>query len=480
MTMIIELGMRQDLEKIVGSANVSTSFFKISEYCMNHVAKNIFAMSKHEPFIVARPQTLEQVVNLVKYAYQNSIPVYVRGGGTGYSGGEVPTSSGIVLEMTGLNRILSIDKEGRYVTCEAGVTVQALNQELRKHGLWWPHDPGSREWATIGGSISTLGCGAFTTKYGYASNNVVSLNLVTAEGKLVKIGSKVRNDITSYNLIDLITSAEGTLGVIAAVTLKVSTIPEQRTVSIALFKRFSDAVSTCYDLADAGLYPESLMLEDTLRFSLEGLAPFIDLTSPIVEELKLDSMEAAMIVSYSGRPNVVETDTKNTKEIIGENGGKIVEAREVLDAYWRSKTELPSWSKEMGEFKIHSFVPAVPLHRATEFYNVYYRLAEELDLSKVGARFYVVLPFLECTISPSIIFNDNDPDSVRRYEEFTRRFSKETIRLEGAPASTTGVGMRLLDIVEGLLEPNQMELARKIKSAFDSRNILNRNKKLRM
>ncbi|MEM4239345.1 MAG: FAD-binding oxidoreductase, partial [Nitrososphaerota archaeon] len=241
--MVLQPSIRQNIEGIVGKHNVSENFYKISDYCMNHVAKNIFAMSKYEPFLVVRPQNLDQLINLVKYANNNSIPIFIRGGGTGYSGGEVPTSSGIVLEMTGLNKVISVDAEGRYVVCEAGITVLELNNILqKKYGLWWPHDPGSREWATVGGSISTLGCGAYTTKYGYASDNVVSMKVVTPEGNLATIGSKVRHDATSYNLLDLMTSAEGTLGVIVEATLKVFPTPEKRIVSISLFEKFQDAV----------------------------------------------------------------------------------------------------------------------------------------------------------------------------------------------------------------------------------------------
>ncbi|MEM2072499.1 MAG: FAD-binding oxidoreductase [Candidatus Caldarchaeum sp.] len=479
--MVLQPSIRQNIEGIVGKHNVSENFYKISDYCMNHVAKNIFAMSKYEPFLVVRPQNLDQLINLVKYANNNSIPIFIRGGGTGYSGGEVPTSSGIVLEMTGLNKVISVDAEGRYVVCEAGITVLELNNILqKKYGLWWPHDPGSREWATVGGSISTLGCGAYTTKYGYASDNVVSMKVVTPEGNLATIGSKVRHDATSYNLLDLMTSAEGTLGVIVEATLKVFPTPEKRIVSISLFEKFQDAVKACYDIADSGLYPESLMLEDVLRFTLEGLAPFIDLESPIIKKLKLDSIEAAGIVSYAGKNEVTETSIRQTNKIIQMHNGKIIEDREIINAYWRSKTELPSWSKELGNIKIHSFVPAIPLYKAPQFYHKYVQVASELDLSKVGARFYVVLPYLECTISPTVAFDDKDPENVRNYEEFTRRLSQEVIQLEGAPASTTGVGMRLIDVVEHLLDHGQMELARKIKSSLDPGLLFNRGKKLRV
>jgi len=471
--------IKVELEQLIGKENVSTNFYMISDYCMNHVAKNIFAMSKTEPFVVARPLTIDHLVKIIKYADSNEIPIFIRGGGTGYSGGEIPTSSGIVIEMTGMNRIISVDADGRYVTCEAGITVKSLNEYLEKHGLWWPHDPGSRDWATVGGSLSSLGCGAFTTKYGYASNSVTCMKVVTASGEVIELGSKVRNDITSYNLLDLFTSSEGTLGVIAEATLKVFPIPKRREIVISIFERFREAIKTCYDIADYGLYPESLMMEDNLRFALEGLAPHIDLEDQAVKKLQLDSSQAVVIASYAGYDDFVKICVEKTKEIMLSNNGKLIDDKQILNAYWKSKTELPSWSKELEGVKVHSFVPAIPLYRAADFNDIYNKLVLKFDLSKAGARYYVVLPFMECTVSPTVLFNDNDENSVRAYEDFTKSFSEEVSKMGGSPASTTGVGMRLIDIVEKILPDSNKNLVKKIKTALDPKWILSPNKKLK-
>ncbi len=472
--------IRKDLEKLVDRESISNSFYTVSEYCMNHVAKNIFAMSKYEPFIVVRPKTVDQVANVVKYAYQKEIPIYLRGGGTGYSGGEVPTSSGLVIELTGLNKVKRVDVESRHVICEAGITVKDLNTFLtNNYNLWWPHDPGSRDWATVGGSIATLGCGAYTTKFGYAPASVTYMKIVTPDGEIIELGSKVRNDMTCYNMIDLFSSSEGTLGVIVECCLKVFTIPRYRDVVIGVFETFKEAVKTCFDVADSGLYPESLMMEDSLRFVLEGLAPHIDIDDPSVKKLQLDQREAVVIVSHSGSESVVKTSNSEVVQLMLSNGGIIVDDKKVIDAYWKSKTELPSWSKEMPGVKVHSFVPAFPLNAAADFNAKYNHLINELGLSKGGARYYVVLPWMECTASPTVIFDDSDPDSVSSYEEFTRRFSVYVKGIGGAPASTTGVGMRLLDVVEKLTPTSQLELARRLKKCLDSKNILSPNKKFR-
>lgn len=472
--------VKKDLEEIIGNENVSNNFYMISEYCMNHVAKNIFAMSKTAPFIVARPPTINHLVRVVKYAYENDIPMFLRGGGTGYSGGEVPTSAGIVIELSGLNKVKSVDVNGRFVTCEAGITVKDLNTYLEQHyGLWWPHDPGSRDWATIGGSISTLGCGAYTTKYGYAPSSVTHLKVITPEGEVVELGSKVRNDMTCYNMLDLFTSSEGTLGIIAEATLKIFPIPKNREIAIGIFESFKEAVHACYELIDAGLYPESLMLEDSLRFLLEGLAPHMDVDHPSVKKLQLDRREAVMITSYAGRQEIVKYCCDMTGNIMSNNGAILVDDKGVIEAYWKSKTELPSWSKEMPNVRVHSFVPAIPLNIAPEFNQEYNRLVNELSLSKGGARYYVVLPWMECTISPTVIFDDSDLDSVRGYEEFTKKFSEFVSRVGGAPASTTGVGMRLIDVVEKYLPDGQLSVAKKIKKAFDPKWILSPEKKFR-
>ena len=466
------------MENLIGADNVSNDFYKVSEYCLNHVAKNIFGINRHESYLVARPRSVKQVAELVRYAHSNGIPVFIRGGGSGYAGGDVASESGIVLEMTGLNRVLEVDRDGGYVKCEAGISVKELNNYLEKFALWWPHDPGSREWATVGGSISTLGVGAFSTKYGYASDSVTGMTIVTADGDTVKVGSKVKHHDSSYNLTDTITSGEGTLCIVVEATLKVFKKPQERAVGIGIFEKFEDAVKFCYDLFDSGWYPESLMLEDSLRFTLEGLAPFIDIQSPSVEELKLGPQKTVAIFSYAGTYEAVQTSTAHTKSLIVSNGGTVVGDEGIIKAYWKSKTELPSWSKEVGNLKVHSFVPSVPLNKAPEFSRKYAEIAGTLKLAPIGARYYVTLPTFECTISPTVMFDDDNESATHAYEEFTRIFSREVIRMEGSPASTTGVGMKLVEIIEKLEDTQQLKLARQIKAAFDPSKLLNPGKKL--
>jgi len=471
--------LKRDLASLVGAENVSSNFFKFSEYCLMHVSQKVFGINKVQPFVVVRPVIVDQLVEVVKFSYRNKIPLYVRGGGTGYSGGANPTFGGIVLEMTGLNKVLKVDKIGGYVTCQAGISVVALNSELKKFGLWWPHDPGSREWATVGGAISTLGVGTFSTRYGYAPNMVASLTLVTPEGTLVKLGSKVRHHTTMYNLIETITSAEGTLGVIVDATLKVYKIPPSRKVGIALFDDFDSTVSSCYELVSNGLYPESLMIEDVLRFVSEGLSPFFDLEDERVRSLNLDTKEAALIYSYAGEPTIVDFELRKTEELLKDKKANIVKDLDIINAYWKSKTELPSWPKEEGiNIKIHSFVPAIPLSEASKFNRVYKQLASESGLSMTGARYYVILPSMECTVSPSLAFNDDDPKQIEAYESFTTKFSKAVQEMGGAPSSTLGMGIRLAKVLRELTDQNELEIMWKVKKAFDPNETFNPGRKL--
>jgi len=472
--------VRSELEKLIGKQNVSDSFYKVSDYCMNHVARKVFAISKPAPFIVARPQTVDQVADVVKYAHRTSIPIFVRGGGSGYSGGEVPTTSSIALEMTGLDRIIEVDTKGGYVTCEAGITVQELNRRLQsEHGLWWPHDPGSREFATVAGALTGLGGGAYSTKFGYAPDGVTGLKIVTAEGEIVSLGSKVGHHWAQYDLIRTIASGEGTLAIIAETTIKIFPMPQQRLVGIALFGKFEDAVATCYNISAAGLHPESLMLEDVLRFKLESIGPFIDMNSPTVKKLGLESVEAVMIYSYGGSPNVVEELKELTDHVVESNGGRRVDDKQVVEAYWKSKTELPSWSKDLGKLKIHSFVPSIPLIRAPDLNRLYVRLGENPKLERIGARYYVILPYLECTVSPTVMLNEDDPEALKAYEAFTREFTDGVIKMQGSPVSTLGVGLRLVDTIESTSSEAQMRLMRRIKRGLDPTNLLNPGKKLR-
>ncbi len=474
--------LRKDLKALVGTSNVSDDFYKVSKSCLDEVSRRVFALDKLAPFLVARPIRLEQVSQILKYASENRIPVFVRGSGTGYFGGEIPRESGIVLEMTGLSKIVSLDRVGGFVTCEAGITVASLNRFLKKHGLWWPHNPGSRNWATIGGSLSSLGVGTFSARYGYAPDTLLSMKIALPSGEVVKLGTKARHDMSSYNMLDLFTSAEGSLAIIGEATLKVFPLPKNRKILLFFFKKLETAVRACREIATSGICPETIEIEDRARFTLEGLAPLIELESPRVQKLKLEEVEAVLLTGFSGSRRVTEFGAKETAKICTDIGGKSIEDKAILNLYWKAKTQISSWKPRVkaNTLKVHTCVPSIPFHNLPQFESKYMSLGKRhRELTLAGVGYYIALPNFECTASARVMFDESDPEALRAYEIFTREIAEEVVKMEGTPASTFGMGTILGDVIRDLVPRSQTVLAGRLKQALDPSGILCPGKKIR-
>ncbi len=468
------------LRRKIGKSNVSERPFVVSESCLAEVTKKVFGMRETHSHLMARPTNIGQVREIVRYANRNAIPIFVRGSGTGYFGGELPTRFGITIEMTALDKIRVFSREIGYVVCDAGIAVNALNQYLRKRGYYWPHNPGSRKWATVGGSLASLGVGTFSTRYGYATDSVLSLKVVTPTGVIFETGSNMPHDMSSLNLIQLICSSEGTLGIIVEAKLKIFPIPEARKASIFYFKHISDAAACASEIFRSGICPESLEIEDLSRFTSEGLAPVMPLKDPRIERLQLDRYQAILFVNNAGSRNQVSSATAQIERISDRNNGKKILDEKITDLYWRSKTEISSWAADKTpKNKVHTFVPAIPLCKAPEFEKRYAKIARKYRrITPAGIGYFLIFRNEECTASARTMLDETDPLSIREYENFVNDLAREVVRMGGTIASTFGLGTILVDVTKKNAESKSWyELSLKLKKTLDPKGIMSPGKK---
>jgi glycolate oxidase len=212
--------------------------------------------------IVVRPSTAEEISEILRLANSEKIPVVVRGGGTGLSGGAIPVTSGIVISMDRLNRIIEIDTENLMAVCEAGVTLRELLEEVDKvPGLSFPPHPG-HEGAHIGGLVVNNAGGARAVKYGIMRNYVVGLEIVLPDGEILQLGGKVVKNATGYDLLHLIVGSEGTLCVVTKVTLKLVPEPGATYTLVVPFESTEDAIKTVPDILRSGIIPLAIEYMD--------------------------------------------------------------------------------------------------------------------------------------------------------------------------------------------------------------------------
>jgi len=220
------------------------------------------------PDVVVKPDTIEQVQGIVRYANENKIPVVGRGAGSGCSGHAVPIDGGIVLDFKRMNRIKAIRTNDTLVVVEPGVVDDDLNRALKPHGFFWPAAPASSRIATIGGEIGANASGLRSVKYGATRDSVLGMKVVLADGSLVNLGANTRVHSAGYQLEKLMCGSEGTLGLIVEATLKVVPIPKIRCMGLACFDTLKDAGEAITGMISSGCQPSVLELMDDIAIDV--------------------------------------------------------------------------------------------------------------------------------------------------------------------------------------------------------------------
>ena len=247
-----------ELAALVGASNVLSSRAERSVYGYD---ASVFRGA--ELLAVVLPETAQQISRLVTWCRRHQVPYLARGTGTGISGAAIPTHGGLVIEMARMNQVLEIDLENGVAVVEPGVINQDLKQLLLEHGYTYTYvpDPGSQVVSTIGGNVSTNAGGMHCLKYGITSNHILGLEVVLPNGDIVEVGGKV-TDQPGADLTGLLVGAEGTLGIVTKIIVRLMRLPETVVTQLALFKTVDDAANTVSDIIGAGLLPAALELLD--------------------------------------------------------------------------------------------------------------------------------------------------------------------------------------------------------------------------
>jgi len=225
----------------------------------------------YRPDAIVRPKNVEQVSTILNLANEYSIPVIPRGAGTSASGSPLAVVGGIIIDMSSMNQILSIDIDNQSVTVEPGVVCDNLNEELASYGFFFPPDPASSPACTIGGMVNTNAAGNRTIKYGSTREWVLWLEVVLPNGEVINTGSKTLKSASGFDLTRLIIGSEGSLGVVTKVGLKVTPLPESYATAVLIFDNVRSLAKATTKIRRAGIIPEMLefMSEKTAKVSLE-------------------------------------------------------------------------------------------------------------------------------------------------------------------------------------------------------------------
>jgi glycolate oxidase len=261
----------------------------------------------HEPGVVVFAKSTDDVSKLLQFATREKIPVTARGAGYGYVGGCVPVRGGIALSLMRMNRVKEINFSDAVVIVEPGVFTADLKAAVRAKKLFYPPDPASMKDCTVGGNVATNAGGPRCLKYGVTRNYVIGLEVVLANGEVLRTGGRVHKNKTGFDLIGLFVGSEGLLGIVTEVTLRLLPLPPARATLSAAFASAAQAAETVQAIFAAGFLPASLEIAD--HFTLEAARR--DLGKMIVPE-----GNAHLLVDLDGQETSVRSESAAIRELL--------------------------------------------------------------------------------------------------------------------------------------------------------------------
>lgn len=407
-----------------------------------------------------------QISKLMKYANENKIPVTVRGAGTGLVGGCVAVKGGVLLDLSGMNKILELDDINLTLRVEPGVLMLDIYSEVEKHNLFYGPDPGEKT-ATIGGTISTNAGGMRAIKYGTTREWVRGLEVVLPNGELIKVGGKVVKNSTGYPIKELMIGTEGTLGIIVEATLKLTSRPKFSTSLLVPFNNTLEAISAAQDLIRNHVNPTAVEYVDqtSLKYSNEFLG----------KHMPHDTYDAYLLLSYDGTSKeALAHDIKIASQMCIDQGAidvYLIDTEERKDSVWEIRgaflEAIKASTTELDEIDV-----VLPRSKISDYLRFTKEISDQLQLR---------MPYFGHVGDGNLHIyycKDELPTDVWN-EKLNKAFDimyDKAFEFGGLVSGEHGIGHAKKEYMKRLLGPEQMALSRGIKTVFDPNLILNPDK----
>ena len=457
--MILSSSFLDDVVHIVGASRVRRSPQEIAPYAADALG------IPHPPDVVALPADTGEVAALVRLCAAARVPLVVRGAGTGYTGGAVPTSGGLVLSMERMNRILEIDEQNLVAVVEPCVITADLQRAVEAVGLFYPPDPASLEWSSLGGNVAECAGGPRAFKYGTTKHYVLALEVVLPTGEIIRTGTKAVKNVVGYDLTHLLVGSEGTLGVITRITLRLLPLPPARATLSASFTDVRQACAAVSELIRRRAVPAAIELidADSLR-AIERHAG---------RAVAAPGAEALVIAECDGAPAAVQDEMARVEEACRAVGAmRVIRASDdrTRDELWDARRQLSLALRASGLHKINHDV-VVPRGRIPDLFEAIDRLRREYRL-RIAAFGHAG----DGNIHVNLMIDRTDADEGERARHAERSLFETVVALEGSISGEHGIGFAKRGYVGLELSSDVIALMRRVKAAFDPAGILNPGK----
>ena len=414
------------------------------------------------PEAVVFCESNDDVVFVVRLAHDNAVPVIPYGTGSSLEGHLLAVQGGVSVDVSRMDRILSINADDLTVTVQAGVTREQLNREIKDTGLFFPIDPGAN--ASLGGMAATRASGTNAVRYGTMRENVLGLTVITAQGELIHTGTRARKSSAGYDLTRLMVGSEGTLGVMTEVTLKLFPLPEAVSAAVCNFPSIDAAVQTTIQLIQMGVPIARCELLDA------------NAIRAVNQHSKLSLHESPLLLmEFHGSEASVQEQAQTVQALAAEHGGQAFQwARtpEERSKLWaaRHQSYFAALQTRPG-CRCQSSDTCVPISRLAESIN---DSVDEAEAS--GIPYWIVGHVGDGNFHLSYLMDPADAHEVAEVERLNVQMVRRALRLGGTCTGEHGIGLHKMGYLVEEAGAGAVEMMRSIKRALDPRNIMNPGK----
>jgi glycolate oxidase len=410
------------------------------------------------------PVTTEEVSGIMKYAYENEIPVTPRGAGTNLVGSTVPVKGGIILDFSRMNHILELDTETFSITVEPGILLKDLQAYVEERGLFYPPDPGEKE-ASIGGNISTNAGGMRAVKYGVTRDYVRALELVRADGTVMMVGSKNVKDTTGLSLKHLIIGSEGTLAVITKCVLRLIPKPEMTASLLLPYSDLKTGISNVLTLLRGNVNPTAIEFMEKDVVALGERFCKVSYPGP--------DAGSYILLSFDGCRTEVEQSIARARDIALEHGALdciVLEDKEQADQIWRVRGALVKAVEAVSEQEPLDIV--TPINRIPDFVRFVNELARKSNMQMISFGHAGDGNVHLCVVRG----NRSEEVWQKELHENLEELYRATYRMGGLISGEHGLGIAKRPYFFTETASENVEMMNQIKDALDRKHILNDRK----
>ena len=413
------------------------------------------------PDVVVFPVTGLEVQDVLALCNRYETPATPRGRGTGTAGGSLPEQGGVALSLERMQRILSVDAANRVIVAEPGVINESVQEAARVHGFFWPPDPSSAAYSSIGGNLATSAGGPHAVKYGTTRDHVLGLKAVTGGGKMIRTGCYTTKGVVGYDLTRLLIGSEGTLAVIIEATLKLTPLPQARAGVTAYFGDLSSCASAIVRIMALPQTPSALEFLDSASLVLiRGRYPAL---VPV-------NAAAMLMIEVDGSEQSIAESRAAVLRACGDKG--LIKGEEVSDTatLWAARKALSPLLRDIAPKKINEDV-VVPVSALPVFLEGLEQLSSKYGVANVNFGHAG-----NGNIHVNLLVNPESADELSRANACLNEIFDLVIRLNGTLSGEHGVGSEKRPFIGKEIDPPTLALMKEIKRVFDPNNILNPGK----